>query len=610
MCGIVGYVGSERAAPILMEGLHRLEYRGYDSAGLAVHDGERLAIVKAVGKLQRLDALLARSPLEGRTGIGHTRWATHGKPNEINAHPHVSGPVALVHNGIIENQAALRAELLLQGFEIVSDTDTEIVAHLVRRELDRGAGSLLDAVRRGLAFVEGTYALAVVSRDEPRLLVAARSGSPLVVGVGQGEMLCGSDVPALLSRTRDVVFLEDGDLVELRPDGYCVARLGGGRVERPVRRIDWSAQAAEKAGHKHFMQKEIFEQPEVVTATLRGRVDLDAGEVLAADLGLSEESARAVRRVYFVACGTSHHAALLGRSWVERLAGLPAVVELASEIRQREPIFSEGDLVVAISQSGETADTLFAARAARARGAQVLALCNVMDSAIARVASGALYTRAGLEIGVASTKCFTAQLAALLLLAIYLGRRRAHLSAERGRALLAALAELPAQMGAVLALDPQILALARRVVFHGNALFLGRGLGFPVALEGALKLKEISYLHAEGCPGGELEHGPRALVDERLLVVLVAPQGPTRAPMLADARDLRARGARLIAVATEGDLEMAALTPDIVWLPPIAEELLPLLAVLPLQLLAYHVADLRGNDVDQPRNLAKTVTVE
>jgi len=610
MCGIVGYVGTDRAAPILLDGLQKLEYRGYDSAGVAVHDGEAITVVRAVGKLDRLGAALAGRPLRGSTGIGHTRWATHGKPSEINAHPHVSGPVALVHNGIIENLVVLRDELLAQGFVIVSDTDTEIVAHLVRRELDRGAASLLLAVQRALVLVEGAYAIAVISRDEPRVIVAARNGSPLVLGAGQGEMLCGSDVPALLARTRDVVFLEDGDVAELRPEGHRVERVQGGRVERSIRHIDWSAQAAEKGGHKHFMLKEIFEQPEVVTATLRGRVDLAAGEVLAESMGVTPALARSIRRVYLVACGTSHHASLIGRSWIEGIARVPAVVELASEVRQREPVFSADDLVVAVSQSGETADTLSAARAARKAGARLLALSNVMDSALPRLADGALYTRAGLEIGVASTKCFTAQLAALLLLAVHLGRARGELSADRARALLAALSEAPAQMRSVLDQDGAILSFARQVVSHHNALFVGRGLGFPVALEGALKLKEISYIHAEGCAGGEIEHGANALIDERLLAVVIAPKDSLHRETLADVRRIQARGGRIIAVATRGDAEVAELCRDVAWLPPTNEALLPLLTVLPLQLLAYHVADLRGNDVDQPRNLAKTVTVE
>jgi glucosamine--fructose-6-phosphate aminotransferase (isomerizing) len=610
MCGIVGYVGSERAAPILLDGLRKLEYRGYDSAGVAVQEGDALTIVRTVGKLDRLSTALAARPLRGESGIGHTRWATHGRPSEINAHPHVSGPVALVHNGIIENVVALRGELAREGFVLVSETDTEVIAHLVHRELERGARSLFEAVRRALARLEGAYAIAVVARGEPGVLVAARSGSPLVLGIGKGAMFCASDVPALLAHTRDVLFLEDGDMAELTAAGYRLERVSGGGAERAVQHIDWTTHEAEKGGYKHFMQKEIAEQPEVVAATLRGRVDLSAGEVIEGDLGVGEAVARATERVYFVACGTSYHAALVGQMWMESIARLPTVVELASELRRREPVFSPGDLVVAISQSGETADTLVAAKTAKARGAQIVAITNVVGSALARLADGALYTRAGLEIGVASTKCFTTQLAALLLLAVYLGRRRGALAVDRSRALLGALADLPATMRLVLDQDEAVLALAKRVVPARNAFFLGRGLGFPIALEGALKLKEISYMHAEGCPGGEWAHGPSALVDDQLVTVLVAPTDRTHAATLADGRSVRARGGRLLAVATVGDEAIEELTRDIAWIPRVEEALLPLLTVLPLQLLAYHVADLRGNDVDQPRNLAKTVTVE
>lgn len=610
MCGIVGYVGSQSAVPILVDSLRKLEYRGYDSAGVAVHDGGAITIVRAAGKLERLDHALAQRTLAGSTGIGHTRWATHGRPSELNAHPHASGPVAIVHNGIIENMAALRAELTAEGFELVSDTDTEVAAHLIRRELDRGAPSLFEAVRRALGRIEGSYAIAAVSRDEPGVIVVARDGSPLVIGAGKGETMCASDIPALLSHTRDMVFLEDGDIAELRAGGHRVEAVSGGRVERRVKHIDWSLSQAEKGGFKHFMRKEIHEQPDVVLATLLGRADLGAGDVHEGSLGLAPEIARSIRRVCFVACGTSHHAAMVGRYWLERLARVPAVVEVASEVRHRRPVFFEDDLVVAISQSGETVDTFFAAKTAKAAGAKVLAVCNVVDSAIPRLADGALYTYAGPEIGVASTKCFTAQLAALLLLAVDLGRRRGALPQDEARGLLQALSKVPGQMREVLAGAAALHPIAKELSHARSALFLGRDLGFPIALEGALKLKEISYAHAEGYAAGEMKHGPIALVDPSLPVVVVAPRDPVHDKVLANMQEVKAREGRIIAVATSGDLAVAGLAQHVIWLPEVNPEVLPFLTVLPLQLLAYEVADLLGNDVDQPRNLAKTVTVE
>jgi glucosamine--fructose-6-phosphate aminotransferase (isomerizing) len=610
MCGIVGYVGSQRAAPILLDGLGKLEYRGYDSAGVAVIDDQRLAIVRTSGKVSKLREAVEQRTLRGSTGIGHTRWATHGRPSEVNAHPHAAGPVAIVHNGIIENASALRAELAAGGAVFLSDTDSEVVAHLIRRELEGGAGSLFKATRRALKRVTGTYAIAAVSRDEPRVVVAARSGSPLVIGVGDGEMLCGSDVPALIARTRHVVFLEDGDVAELEPESYCIVRLDGVKVERRGRRVDWSRAEAERGGYKHFMLKEIHEQPGAIEDTLRGRVDLAAGDVHAGEVGVAPELAASLRRVYFVACGTSYHAAMLGRHWIERIAGVPAVVELASEVRHRAPIFFPDDLVVAVSQSGETVDTFFAAKAAKEAGATVLAVCNVVDSAIPRLAQGALYTRAGPEIGVASTKCFTAQMAALLLLSVYLGRRRGTLPREEAQALLQALLELPQHMHRVLDDAEYVRSLAKLLQPARDVLFLGRGLGFPVALEGALKLKEVSYAHAEGAAAGEMRHGPTALIHDGLPVVMIATQGGDHDRMLDGMAEVRGRDGRVIALATRGDESILEVADDVVWLPEVPEEVQPFLTVLPLQLVAYYVATLKGNDVDQPRNLAKTVTVE
>jgi glucosamine--fructose-6-phosphate aminotransferase (isomerizing) len=516
-----------------------------------------------------------------------------------------------VHNGIIENHVVLRAELQREGRKLSSDTDTEVIAHLVHRELTaHAAPTLLEAVRRALERVVGTYAIAVVSRDEPGVIVAARNGSPLVVGIGDDEMLCGSDVTALLSHTREMVFLEDGDLVELKQTSYRIETVHGRPVERPIKHIDWSAVQAEKGGFKHFMLKEIHEQPDAVEATLRGKIDARTGDLRVVEMGVSPSFARELRRVYFVACGTSHHAAMVGRYWIEKLARVPSVVELASEVRDRDPVFFADDLVVAVSQSGETADTLAAVRAARAAGAQVLALSNVLDSALPRIADGALYTHAGPEIGVASTKCFTTQLAALLLFTVFLGRERGSMSMERARGILQALREAPSLMREALADTEPVLAIAKQLVSARDVLYLGRGLGYPVALEGALKLKEISYAHAEGYAAGEMKHGPIALIDHTLPVIVVCPRDSHQEKMLSNIQEVRAREGRVIAVATRGDEAMTRLADQIMWVPGAREELSPLLTVLPLQLLAYHVANLKGNDVDQPRNLAKTVTVE
>jgi len=610
MCGIVGYVGSKNAAPIIVDGLRKLEYRGYDSAGIAIHDGKGIEIIRTLGKLVKLSEALEKRPLTGTTGIGHTRWATHGRPSEVNAHPHAAGPVAVVHNGIIENHVAVRAELEAQGIKFLSDTDTEIIAHLIHRELNQGAPNLFEAVHKSLARVIGAYAIAVVSRAEPDVVVAARFGSPLVVGIGEDEMLCGSDVTALLSHTRNMVFLEDGDVVELKHDGYRIETVDGRKVDRKVKRIDWSAVQAEKSGFKHFMLKEIHEQPDAIEATLRGRIDLQNGDVYAGEMGVTPELAKTLGRVYFVACGTSHHATIAGRYWIEKIARVPSVTELASEVRYRDPIFFPNDLVVAVSQSGETADTIAAVKAAKAAGAQVLALSNVLDSALPRMADGALYTHAGPEIGVASTKCFTTQLAALLLLAIYLGRQRGALSKEQGQEILQALWETPSHMREVLGDADYMHVIAKKLTHAKDVLFLGRGLGFPIALEGALKLKEISYAHAEGYAAGEMKHGPIALIDENLPVFVICPRDSHYDKTLSNMQEVRAREGQVIAIATKGDESVMELAQHMVWLPKVHDDVLPLLTVLPLQLISYYVANLKGNDVDQPRNLAKTVTVE
>src|SRR5579883_2883994 len=630
MCGIVGYVGSKDCAPILVEGLRRLEYRGYDSAGLALHTGaERgIEIIRAVGKLANLEAALRKTPLAGTTGIGHTRWATHGRPSEVNAHPHVAGKVAVVHNGIIENHVALRRELESHGVRFASDTDTEIVAHLVDEALRAGAPRLVEAVRAALRRVRGAYAIAVLGADAPDEIVVAKANCPLVIGIGQGEMLCASDIPALLAHTREVVFLHDGEIATLTRGAAEIATLEGARVERAKRTIDWSPTQAEKGGYKHFMLKEIHEQPRAVEDTLRGRLDLDQGDVVAEELGIPASVAKSAQRIYFVACGTSAHAAMAGRYWIEQLARVPAVVEIASEVRYREPVFGPTDIVVAVSQSGETADTLAAVTTAKARGAHVLAVANAIDSAIPRASDAALYTHAGPEIGVASTKCFTTQLVAMLLLSVYLGRRRGALSQDEARRVLDALARVPQQMREVLGDADNLRYLAKKYVRAQHMLFLGRGTGYPVALEGALKMKEISYIHAEGYAAGEMKHGPIALIDEDMPVVCICPRDPHYEKTFSNMQEVKAREGQLIAVCTRGDADVRALLstdasprstrrpsappmePDVVEIPDASPEVLPLLSVIPLQLLAYYMADAKGTDVDQPRNLAKTVTVE
>jgi glucosamine--fructose-6-phosphate aminotransferase (isomerizing) len=628
MCGIVGYVGSQDCAPILVEGLRRLEYRGYDSAGLAVHTGRGVEIVRAVGKLTNLDAALRKQPLNGTTGIGHTRWATHGRPNEANAHPHVAGQIAVVHNGIIENHVQLRRELEGRGVRFASDTDTEIVAHLVDEAVRSGIKRLEEAVRAALKKVRGAYAIAVVSGASPEEIVVAKHDSPLVIGLGEKETFAASDIPAILAHTRDVILLHDGEMAVLTKQGAQITKiLDGTQVHREPKRIDWSPTQAEKGGYKHFMLKEIHEQPRAIEDTLRGRVDLQAGDVIAEEIGITAEKAKQISRVYFIACGTSAHAAMVGRYWIEQLARVPATVEIGSEVRYRDPVFGPNDLVVAVSQSGETVDTLVAIKSAKEQGAHILAVANVLDSAIPRASHGALYTHAGPEIGVASTKCFTTQLAALLMLAVFLGRRRGTLPEPEAKRILDALWKVPNNMREVLGHAEAIKGISRRFLKSKDMLFLGRGTGYPIALEGALKLKEISYIHAEGYAAGEMKHGPIALIDEEMPVVVVCPRDKHYEKTLSNMQEVKAREGQIIGIVSAGDMDAARLClysgpprsvrmgmaehePDLVEIPEVAEEVVPLLTVIPLQLLAYYMADLKGTDVDQPRNLAKTVTVE
>jgi len=611
MCGIVGYVGPRQCVELIVGGLRKLEYRGYDSAGVAVIGPGGLVVQRAKGKLQNLVTLLQQKPVAGTTGIGHTRWATHGRPSDENAHPHAYGGVAVVHNGIIENHLQLRSELASRGHKFSSETDTEIVAHLVADAQKGGAPDLVSAVRTALGRLQGTYAIAVVSESSPGEVVAAKNASPLVIGYGEGESFLASDVPAILEHTRLVVYLEEGELAVLTAGGVKLSALDGTPIERKPRKIEWSAVAAEKDGHKHFMHKEIFEQPRAVADTVRGRASLEQGDVLLDGVQLDEAYARALDRLTIVACGTSWHAGLAGRLMVEQLARLPTEVELASEYRNRDPLAGPRVMTLAVSQSGETADTLAAVKVAKARGSRAFAICNVVGSAIPRECDGGtLFTRAGPEIGVASTKAFTTQLAALYLLAVKLGRLRGTLTADKAREHLEALRHVPSWMEQMIRQEAAVMPVAKRCAAARDVLFLGRGNQFPVALEGALKLKEISYIHAEGYAAGEMKHGPIALIDEELPVIVLATREPAYEKTLGNMEEVRARGGQVYAVVSEGDVEAAALALVALTVPQAPPLLSSLLSIIPLQFLAYHVADLKGTDVDQPRNLAKSVTVE
>ena len=611
MCGIVGYIGPRQCVDLIVGGLKKLEYRGYDSAGVAVVGPSGLAVKRAKGKLQNLVKLLQEGPLPGTTGIGHTRWATHGRPSDENAHPHQYGGVAVVHNGIIENHLELKAALAGRGHKFASETDTEIFAHLIADALTAGARDLQAAVRASLEQVKGTYAIAVVSEKRPDEIVAAKNASPLVVGYGQGESFLASDVPAILEHTRDVSYLEEGELAILTARGIVVTGRDGEPVQRKPRKIEWSAVAAEKDGHKHFMHKEICEQPRAVADTIRGRASLEQGDVILDGIELPADYARSIERVVIVACGTSWHAGLSGRHMIESLARVPVEVELASEFRNRDPLVSEKVLCLAVSQSGETADTLAAVKVARARGARAYAICNVVGSAIPRECDGGtLLTRAGPEIGVASTKAYTTQLVGLFLLAVKLGRLRGTLTADAAREHLEALRQIPLWMEQMIRQEAALMPVAKRCAAARDVLFLGRGAQYPVALEGALKLKEISYIHAEGYAAGEMKHGPIALIDDQMPVVVLATREPAYEKTLGNMEEVRARGGHVYAVVSEGDTHAASLAEVALPIPPAPPLLAPLLSIVPLQFLAYHVADLKGTDVDQPRNLAKSVTVE
>jgi glucosamine--fructose-6-phosphate aminotransferase (isomerizing) len=611
MCGIVGYVGDKESAPILVSGLKKLEYRGYDSAGVAVVNRNVLNVVRATGKLKNLENRVQTDVPQGTIGIGHTRWATHGRPSDENAHPHTYGGVAVVHNGIIENHLALKEELRAKGHHFSSETDSEVFAHLISDELKSGL-DLPAAVRAAIAHVKGTYALAVVTSSDPHRIVCTKDSSPMVLGLGEGQNFLASDVPALLEHTRDFVYMEEGDLAVITASHVDIYNRSGQKVNRPTRRIDWTPMMAEKGGHKHFMHKEIHEQPRAVADTLRGRMLLSEGDVHFEGWNLSAEKVRAITKVTILACGTSWHSGIAGKSMIESLARIPVEVELASEFRYRDPIVEPSHLAIAISQSGETADTLAAFKEAKARGATALALCNVIGSAMTREADITILTNAGPEIGVASTKAFTTQLVGLYLLAVKLGRMRGTLSVKAAQEHLTAITEIPKMIEEVLKCEPSVKRVARDFMNAQDFLFLGRGPMHPVALEGALKLKEISYIHAEGYAGGEMKHGPIALIDEKMPVVIIAPKQPHVAyeKIIGNIEEVRARGGKVIAIIDEDDEHVASLADHVIRIPSASALLAPVVATIPLQLLAYHVADLRGNDVDQPRNLAKSVTVE
>ncbi len=610
MCGIVGYIGDAEAASILLAGLKRLEYRGYDSAGIATLDGG-LHVVKRPGKLSALEEAIAEDPPAGTVGIGHTRWATHGAPTEVNAHPHTSAAadIALIHNGIFENAEVLRAQLAEEGYTFRSETDTEVLVHLIHRLWEDGE-PLEDAVARALRLVEGAYGIAVISTRDPDKIVVARHGSPLLIGVGpDGSLMAGSDAAAVVELTRDVVYLDDGDYAVLERGGYRTYRLEGVEVDRTVHQITWDLEAIEKGGYEHFMLKEIFEQPSSLEDVMRGRLLEEEGDARLGGIADHQFELGRVRRIIITACGTSWHAGLVGGYMLEELARIPVSVEYASEFRYRNPVLEEGTLVLAISQSGETADTLAALREAKRRGLTTMGIVNAVGSTIARETDFGIYLHAGPEIGVASTKAFTSQMVALALFTLFMGRRR-HLSVVQGREMVHALRRLPGQVQEVLALNEELKELAGAYADARNFLYLGRGYQFPVALEGALKLKEVSYIHAEGYPAAEMKHGPIALIDENMPVVFLAPRDPVYGKVVSNIEEVKARQGRIIAVVSDDAPELAGKVDHLIRVPHTIPPLLPVLTTVPLQLLAYHAAVLRGADVDQPRNLAKSVTVE
>jgi glucosamine--fructose-6-phosphate aminotransferase (isomerizing) len=614
MCGIIGYIGDKQVLPILIDGLRRLEYRGYDSAGVAVVRDGAIELRRSAGKLARLEETIASNPLDGEYGIGHTRWATHGRPTEENAHPHrdCTGRIVVVHNGIIENYLELKRQLEKDGHKIVTETDTEIVAHHVEREMKNDG--LENAVRRALLSMRGLFALVLISADDPNKIVTVRNGPPIVVGLGDNEFFVASDIPAILAHTRDVVFLGDEEMAVITPGGVEFTDYSGRAVSKKSTRVSWDPVMAEKAGYKHFMLKEIFEQPMAIRETVLGRASVERGRVFLNEIEISDEALRATERVVILACGTSWHAGLVGKFLIESLARVPVDIDYGSEYRYRDPIVSEHTLAIVITQSGETADTLAALREAKKKGARSISICNVVGSMATRETEGTVYTHAGPEIGVASTKAFTSQLVALHLLAVYLGQIRGTLTPELAKPHLDSLVQLPLLLEQTLKCESLMEEIAKRFYQRSDFLYLGRGIKYPIALEGALKLKEISYIHAEGYPAGEMKHGPIALIDEKMPVVTIAPHDHVFEKMVGNIQEAKARGGSVIALTTEGhDGIVSLLDPEqdfLVTVPQSHPLLTPVLMVVPLQLLAYHIAIRRGCDVDQPRNLAKSVTVE
>ena len=609
MCGIVAYIGSNEALPILVNGLKKLEYRGYDSSGVALIDNGKVNVVRASGKISALEDELKKTPVHGNIGIAHTRWATHGAPTVENAHPHTSfdGTISIVHNGIIENYATLKAKLISDGIKFKSDTDTEVVAHLIARFFN---GDLKAAVIKALALIEGTFGLAVISSKEPGTLIGARRGSPLILGIGnENDFFLASDVSAIINHTQKVVYLDDNDVVQIKTNGYSIVNMNSHEVKREVKDVEFDADAVAKGGFAHFMLKEIFEQPEVLRNTMRGRLLIAEGNAKLAGLDTNIKELRNINRIIITACGTSYYAGMVGEYMIEDLAGVPVEVEYASEFRYRNPIIKPGTLVLAISQSGETADTLAALKEAQQKGATALAICNGVGSTIARTSDGGVYLHAGPEIGVASTKAFTSQVIVLAMIALLLGRQR-RLSFETGADIARALQDLPLLVEETLKLSDNIAEIAKQYSKANNFLYLGRHFNYPVAMEGALKLKEISYIHAEGYPAAEMKHGPIALIDENMPVVVIAPKDALFDKVISNVREIKARGGRVIAITTDDCHPLDEFADHIIKVPKTIPMLMPILTCIPLQLLAYHIAVLRGNDVDQPRNLAKSVTVE
>ena len=609
MCGIMGYIGEQEASRIIVDGLRRLEYRGYDSAGIATLVDGQIDVRRCVGKLDNLENLLRDKPLAGRIGLGHTRWATHGRPSEENAHPHRAGKVVVIHNGIIENYLELKAELQKKGRTFQSETDTEVISQLIDDRMSHGLG-FVDATRAAVKLLQGSFSIVVLCDDDKTRLLAAKTATPIVIGLGEGENFIASDIPAILDHTRDVLFLEDGEMAEVTRDGVKVTTFDGEPVERAPKHITWDPVTAQKGGFKHFLLKEIHEQPQAMIDTMLGRIRQEEGDVWLPEIDALDIDWSRLKRIYLTACGTAWHSCLVGKFLLEEMTRIPVDVDYASEFRYRQPILGPDVLLIAVSQSGETADTLAAVEEARSAGAKVLSICNVVDASIPRRSHGVLYTHAGPEISVASTKAFTTQLTAFYLLALQLGRQLGRLDGARGRALVADLVNLPSLVQETLGRAKQIEKISRKYGHARDFLYLGRGINYPIALEGALKLKEISYIHAEGYPAGEMKHGPIALIDEQLPVVVLLPKDPMYPKTLSNLKEVEARGGRIIAITDAPSPELEEVAWEVVAIPQVNNLLAPILLVIPLQLLAYSIAVYRGSDVDQPRNLAKSVTVE